>query len=116
LKRKPIIERFSSTKRFFAQAISAGYASMPAARFDPNGMGSDGWERTGATTQGSVIIASAKPPVKHMPTAPTPFPPHSACALRANVRSHATIGLDLPADQTLNSRRIQIVDNSNHAV
>ena len=32
---------------------------------------------TGATTEGSVIMASAKPPVKHMPTAPTPLPPHS---------------------------------------
>ena len=40
------------------------------ARFAPPGpmhSGREGWERTGATTAGSVIIARAKPPVKHMP-------------------------------------------------
>ena len=42
---------------------------------------------TGATTLGSVIIARAKPPVKHMPSAPTPLPPHSPCALRARARN-----------------------------
>ncbi len=30
----------------------------------------DGWDSTGATTLDSVIMASAKPPVKHMPMAP----------------------------------------------
>jgi len=53
-------------------------ASMPDAfgEFFP-ASGSDGCESTGATTLGSVIIANAKPPVKHIPTAPTPRPPHS---------------------------------------
>ena len=37
--------------------------------------GSDGCERTGAATTGSTIIASAKLPVKHIPTTPTPGPP-----------------------------------------
>jgi hypothetical protein len=81
---------------------------MSAARLlDPTATGREGCDRTGATTAGSVIIASAKPPVKHMPTAPTPLPPQSACALRASARSQLTIGLDFPCDQALNSRRMQ---------
>jgi len=32
---------------------------------------------TDATTDGSSAVASAKPPVKHIPTTPTPGPPHS---------------------------------------
>ena len=36
------------------------------------GNGSDGWLSTGASIVSSTIIPSAKPPVKHMPTAPTP--------------------------------------------
>jgi hypothetical protein len=50
-------------------------------------------------------MASAKPPVKHMPTAPTPLPPHSACAVRASARSQSTIGEARPARQALNSKR-----------
>ncbi len=46
----------------------------------PIGKGSDGWLRTGATTTSSTIIASAKPPVKHIPTAPTPGPPQRSCS------------------------------------
>ena len=38
----------------------------------PNG--SDGCDSTGASRRASVAIARAKPPVKHMPTAPTPGP------------------------------------------
>ena len=57
----------------------------------PIGNGSEGCDSTGATTAGSVIMASAKPPVKHMPTAPTPKPPQSAWALRARARSQSTI-------------------------
>ena len=45
--------------------------------------GSDGWLSTGASIRSSTIIASAKPPVKHMPTAPMPGPPHSSCICRA---------------------------------
>ena len=37
-------------------------------------IGSDGWDRTGASSRSSVAMARAKPPVKHMPTAPTPRP------------------------------------------
>jgi hypothetical protein len=39
--------------------------------------GSDGCDSTGASIDGSSIIDSAKLPVKHMPMAPTPGPPHS---------------------------------------
>jgi hypothetical protein len=67
--------------------------------------GSDGCDSTGATTDGSVIIARAKPPVKHMPTAPTPLPPHSAWTCRARAFSQSTIGLERSAAQALNSRR-----------
>jgi len=48
-------------------------------------------------------MASAKPPLKHMPVAPTPRPPHSECAFRASARSHSMIGLNLPENQKLNS-------------
>ena len=56
----------------------------------------------------SVIMARAKLPVKHMPTAPTPLPPHSAWALAARARSQSTIWLERSDDQTSNSRRMQI--------
>ncbi|MCY1224436.1 hypothetical protein D9M72_365940 [compost metagenome] len=60
--------------------------------------GSDGCDSTGASTAGSSIMVSAKLPVKHMPMAPTPGPPHSACASRASARSHCVTGLEaLPA-------------------
>jgi hypothetical protein len=72
------MERFSSPNRRLAQVTSSLDESMPDAfgEFFP-ASGSDGCESTGATTLGSVIIANAKPPVKHIPTAPTPRPPHS---------------------------------------
>ena len=54
--------------------------------------GNDGCDRTGASMMSSTIIPSANPPAKHMPTAPTPGPPTSACRLRANARSQAMIG------------------------
>ena len=71
-------------------------------------IGREGWESTGATTAGSVIIARAKLPVKHMPTAPTPLPPHSAWAWAARARSQSTIGLDRSLAQTWNSRLMQM--------
>lgn len=40
----------------------------------PEGKGTDGCESTGASTDGSTIAASANPPVKHIPTTPTPRP------------------------------------------
>src|SRR6185437_14880830 len=107
LKRKPRQERSSSMKRFLAWAISSGESPVAALAAALKPSGSDGCERTGATTAGSVIIASAKLPVKHMPTAPTPLPPHSACTLRARARSQSTIGLERSCAQTLNSRRMQ---------
>ena len=81
-----------------ARAVDLGRrdADRRAARLPPGpiGSGSEGCDSTGATTAGSVIIARAKLPVKHMPTAPTPRPPHSACACRASARSQSTIGLE----------------------
>ena len=48
------------------------------------GGGQGSWDSTGATTLESVIMSSAKPPVKHMAMAPTPRPRHSAYAFRAS--------------------------------
>ena len=109
VKRRPIIDRSSFSNRCLAQAISLADTPIPAPRrgFFP-ASGREGCDSTGATTAGSVIMASAKLPVKHMPTAPTPFPPQSAWAWRASARSQSTIGLDLSVAQTLNSRRMQI--------
>ncbi len=76
---------------------------MPPAR--PNG--SDGCDNTGASTAGSSIIDNAKLPVKHMPIAPTPLPPHSACACFASARSQTVIGLELSAANARNSRLMQ---------
>ena len=53
----------------------------------PIGKGSDGWLKTGARTTSSTIIASAKPPVKHIPTTPTPGPPQRSCSDAASLRS-----------------------------
>ena len=67
------------------------------------GKGSDGWLRTGATTTLSTIMPSAKPPVKHIPTAPTPGPPQRTCSSAARARSHPITGLVLPLASTVNS-------------
>ena len=56
-------------------ASSAAEHPRSAARRVPIEKGSEGWESTGATTGASAIIARANPPVKHMPTTPTPGPP-----------------------------------------
>jgi hypothetical protein len=58
-----------------------------------SGAGIPGWLSTGASTAGSTAMARAYPPVKHMPTAPTPGPPHSACAWAVSARSQVTTGL-----------------------
>ena len=58
----------------------------------PTAKGIDGCDSTGATTTSSTIIASANPPLKHMPTAPTPGPPTSRCNDRARARSQPMIG------------------------
>src|SRR5665811_1289220 len=57
----------------------------------PIGNGRDGWLSTGATTTSSTIMASANPPVKHIPTTPTPGPPQVACSALAKAE-HATCG------------------------
>ena len=56
---------------------------------------------------GSSIIDSAKLPVKHMPMAPTPGPPHSACASFASARSHCVTGLVSLAANARNSALTQ---------
>lgn len=62
-----------------------------------------GWLATGASTAGSTAMASANPPVRHMPIAPTPGPPHSRWAVAARARSQVTTGLVRSA-RTANSR------------
>jgi hypothetical protein len=52
----------------------------------------------------STIIASANPPVKHMPRAPTPGPPSSSCSVRDKLRNHPAIGDVSPAASFVNSR------------
>jgi hypothetical protein len=42
--------------------------------------------------------------VKHIPTAPTPGPPHRSCSFVASARSQVTTGEDLPDAHTVNSR------------
>ena len=68
------------------------------------GNGSDGWLSTGASMVSSTIIPSAKPPVKHMPTAPTPGPPHSAWASAARRRNQPITGLVRSSAKAVNSR------------
>jgi len=68
------------------------------------GNGSDGWLSTGANIVSSTIMPSAKPPVRHIPTAPTPGPPLSRWALAARARSQATTGLVRPVAKMVNSR------------
>ncbi len=58
-------------------------------------------------TLGSSIMESAKLPVKHMPIAPTPGPPHSLWAWTAKARSHTTSGLDSFAANALKRRLMQ---------
>ncbi len=71
------------------------------------GNGSDGWLSTGATTASSTIMARANPPVRHMPTAPTPGPPQRSCSWRASARSQTVTGDVRPVAQVENSRETQ---------
>jgi hypothetical protein len=73
--------------------------------------GSDGWDSTGAATTGSTIIASAKLPVRHMPTTPTPRPPHCSCSWRARALAHSVAGEVLLRAQVANS-----LDTQAHAI
>ena len=54
--------------------------------------------RPGPRPPGSTIMASANPPVKHIPSTPTPTPPSSACSLAGRARSQVATG-DVFPDQ-----------------
>ncbi len=95
--------RSSSSRRRRTAASSSGAISRPAG----SSSGSVGWDSTGASIAGSSIIVSAKFPVKHIPIAPTPGPPHSSWASRASARSHWVTGLDLFAPKARNSALMQ---------
>ena len=71
------------------------------------GNGCEGWLSTGASTKSSTIMASAKPPVKHMPTTPTPGPPQRSCSDLASGRSQEVIGLVRFRAKQENSREMQ---------
>jgi hypothetical protein len=75
----------------------------------PIANGNDGCESTGATITSSTIIPSAKPPEKHMPTAPMPLPPTRPCTSLANARNQPTTGEDFPIASVENSRETQIL-------
>jgi hypothetical protein len=79
---RSLVNRSPSTRRLsFARSVivARSSASRPGAARprSPIGAGMAGWLMTDATTDGSSAVASAKPPVKHIPTTPTPGPPHS---------------------------------------
>ena len=91
--------RSSRSSRSRTAASSSGAISSPAG----SSSGSVGSASTGASIAGSSIIVSAKLPVKHIPIAPTPGPPHCSCASRASARSHTVTGLEPPAPKARNS-------------
>ena len=80
---------------------------MSALYFLESGNGSEGWLSTGARTTSSTIIAKAKPPVKHMPTTPTPGPAQRSCSAAASLRSHTVMGLVFLSAKAENSRETQ---------
>ena len=90
--------------RSFTRARSASLTPTARRRDRVTPNGSDGWLSTGASIVSSTIIPSAKPPVKHMPTAPTPGPPHSAWASAASRRNHPMTGLVRSSANAVNSR------------
>ena len=93
--------------RSLTRARSASSMPSAALRLRPPGNGSDGWLKTGACIRSSTIIPSANPPVKHIPTAPTPGPPQAAWASAANARSQRMIGLVSFNAHVVNSRATQ---------
>src|SRR5499427_2664193 len=97
-----------SLVRAFTLARSAGSRPSAARLRAVTGAGIPGWLSTGASTAGSTAMASAYPPVKHMPTAPTPGPPHSACAWAAEKgrQIHAVARVDEPLTE-LGHARVQ---------
>ena len=70
-------------------------------------IGIEGWDKTGASRLGCVAMASAKPPVKHIPMAPTPGPPHRSCSWPARARNHSTTGDVRFVAHVVNSRLTQ---------
>ncbi len=106
VKRKPSTQAPAAT-RSFTRARSASEMPRSALRRRETGPGSDGWLRTGATTTSSTIMARANPPVRHMPTTPTPGPPHRSCSAAASLRSQTVTGLVLCRANRVNSREMQ---------
>ena len=106
VKRKPS-RQAPAAVRSFTRARSASEIPMSALYLLESGKGSDGWLRTGASTTSSTIMARAKPPVKHMPTTPTPGPPQRSCSAAASLRSHTVTGLVLLRANEENSREMQ---------
>ncbi len=51
-----------------------------------------------------MAMASANPPVKHIPTAPTPGPPQRSCSALARARNQSTHGDVRPVASMENSR------------
>ncbi len=84
-------------------ARSSGASPIAERRDFDNARGSEGWLRTGATVVSSSIIPSANPPVKHMPTAPTPGPPHSSCTCFASARNQIVTGAVFAVASAANS-------------
>ena len=95
--------------RSITATSSSGDRLRSAPRCLPTGNGIDGCDSTGAIIRSSTIIPSAKPPEKHMPTAPTPGPPTSACTFRASARSQAITGDVLFIAIVVNSLAMQIL-------
>src|SRR5664279_4930321 len=95
--RRPWAQRRATASRFRSPQ------SIVRLRDGLTGMGNDGWDSTGATTTGSTAMARAKPPENHIPTTPTPGPPHRSCSRAARARSQPVIGEDRPVASTVNS-------------
>ena len=106
--RSPVKRRPSTSQPWVARCAIASWSSgdrfRSAARALPKAKGSDGCDSTGAIITSSSIIPSAKPPLKHMPTAPTPGPPTSRCNCLASARNHAMTGEVWPNASVVNSR------------
>ena len=82
---------------------SAAESCTLALAFAVTPSGNEGWLSTGAITSGVAIMPRANPPVKHMPIAPTPGPPHSPWVYRARARSQSVIGARRPVANDANS-------------
>ena len=88
--------RFLDRREVGGGEIEVGCAPLPT------GNGNDGCASTGAATEVSTIIASAKPPVKHIPSAPTLGPPSFSWSDCARLRSHVATGEVAPTAMVVN--------------